>query len=276
MPAEPLPLDSASAASGPLPRVLWLGETARPEFADARLRLGEQATVEFVNDVAAALDWLAGPPANRASLGWIVLATPRPGIWSAAELAQLRAAAPHARLVALLGPWCEGELAKQSPPAGVQRVLWHHFAARFAAWTRRGTRAGPAAWPLSSSDEERLARSLLQRDAAWRPQRCQLAVPHYETRDALAAALIALGCRLQRAAGDSPPDLRVWLAPRELTAALAACRNWQAAGDACPNLALVDALRPHERALLLEAGATTVLHRPFTLLELAAAIEACR
>src|SRR5262245_6019486 len=79
--------------------------------------IGDTQHVEF----RAAADWLARhtdlqtapcPDQELVSVfqpDVVVMAQSRPAQWTRAAIEQLHAAAPLARLIALLGTWCEGE-----------------------------------------------------------------------------------------------------------------------------------------------------------------------
>ena len=90
----------------------------------------------------------------------IVLAQSYPGQFAAAAIERLRAAAPLARVIALLGSWCEGEPRSGRPLCGVVRVYWHEAAVRFRrelpCWFELDS-----VWslPITATDEERLLAS---------------------------------------------------------------------------------------------------------------------
>src|SRR5688500_4148457 len=60
----------------------------------------------------------------------ILLAQSRPGQISHEDVERLHAAAPLARLIYLVGPWCEGELRSGQPCPGVVRVPWRAWQSR--------------------------------------------------------------------------------------------------------------------------------------------------
>jgi len=98
----------------------------------------------------------------------IVLAQTYPDQFSVVAIDRLRKLAPLARLIAILGSWCEGEPRSGHPLQGVIRIYWHQAAVRLRrefAGGADGTRRVPAtfetegsAWrlPATASDEERL------------------------------------------------------------------------------------------------------------------------
>ena len=106
-------------------------------------------------DVAAACAVLAD---GESVFDLIVVVAAYPGQVGADAIEQLRALAPLARLVGLLGPWCEGELRSGSPWPGALRVYWHQWAAQFgqeAGWLHQGW---GSSWglPNTASEEERV------------------------------------------------------------------------------------------------------------------------
>ena len=60
----------------------------------------------------------------------IVLAQAYPGQFSPVAIDRLRNLAPLARLIAILGSWCEGEPRSGHPLPGVIRIYWHQAAER--------------------------------------------------------------------------------------------------------------------------------------------------
>ncbi|MBI2826948.1 MAG: hypothetical protein HYX69_19915 [Planctomycetia bacterium] len=88
----------------------------------------------------------------------IVVAQSRPGEFSGADIERMRFAAPLARIVALLGAWCEGESRSGSPWPAVPRVYWHQWPAWFAGELRRlrEGRCGALSLPITATEEERL------------------------------------------------------------------------------------------------------------------------
>ena len=108
--------------------VLLLGSTDRPEFAEARNVLDGLARVIPAADVDA-----AGCPCladEEIAVDVIVVAQAYPGQFSGEALDRLSRLAPLARVVGLLGSWCEGEVRSGRPWPGAVRVYWHQWPAR--------------------------------------------------------------------------------------------------------------------------------------------------
>lgn len=108
-------------------RVLIVGDYQSLEFAAARDWLRRHTSATEANTVAAALEILRGTGSVPRT---IILAQSRPGQLSLADVDRLSRFAPLARLVGLLGSWCEGETRSGRPWPGVPRVYWHQWQPR--------------------------------------------------------------------------------------------------------------------------------------------------
>lgn len=96
----------------------------------------------------------------------VVLLQSRPSDFLEKEVHQLRTAAPLARLVTLLGSWCEGEMRTGVPLPGMVRLYWHEWEpvcerelARLLDETpSESTASAISTWsmPVTATDEERL------------------------------------------------------------------------------------------------------------------------
>src|SRR4051812_25178310 len=100
-----------------IPAVQLIGEVDHPDFREAVGLLRSNAQFALAD----------------ASPELIVVAQTRPDLICSDELNQLRRATPLARIVALLGSWCEGETRTGRPCPGVRRLYWYEF----PAWWRR-------------------------------------------------------------------------------------------------------------------------------------------
>ena len=135
--------------------ILLIDAENRDELVAVRADLAEFGSLTEASDLHAAQRILAD---GETLPDLIVLAQSRPGQYAADELHALRSMAPMARVVCLLGSWCEGETRTGTPLPGVIRVYWHQ-------WPVRGRRelallaAGRScAWalPVTAGDEDRL------------------------------------------------------------------------------------------------------------------------
>ncbi len=109
-----------------------------------------------VADLSRALNVLGDAVAYAPSL--IVLCERRPGVWSEAAVATLRAAAPLARLLRLSGSWCEGQSRSGRPPSGCPAIYWHRWPSRMAIELEASLDGRRPSWsqPLTATPEEQL------------------------------------------------------------------------------------------------------------------------
>ena len=100
--------------------VLLIGEYEHAEFQAAVRWLHDRTRVHQAPTIQRAAELLAGDGVTPQVL---VLAQARPDRFSTRQVEQLHEAAPLARLVALLGSWCEGELGICVSAAETPRLL---------------------------------------------------------------------------------------------------------------------------------------------------------
>ena len=136
------------------PAILLVGPAHRPEFREAAATLDRFGQVAAAGDATEAERLLAGPLV--ADL--IVVVQSFPGEVAAEAVDRLRQRAPLARVVGLLGSWCEGEMRSGEPWPAAVRVYWHQWPDRCAAELDRIGFGRPAAWslPATATEEERL------------------------------------------------------------------------------------------------------------------------
>ncbi len=134
--------------------ILLVGRTRRTEFHEAAVILGRWGRVTTADDVADAESLLAR--GDLADL--IVIAQSFPGEVAVHAVDRLRRLAPVARLIGLLGSWCEGEMRSGEPWPAAIRAYWHQWPDRCAAQLERVRNDQPAAWslPATATEEERL------------------------------------------------------------------------------------------------------------------------
>jgi len=113
----------------------WLiGDFDAAEFSPAVEWLRERATCTSFGDPR---DAIARCAPRGASLGLsahepaaVVFCAARPGSISHAQVDALSRAFPLARLMALVGSWCAGEVRSGRPWPGVPRIDWHRWQTR--------------------------------------------------------------------------------------------------------------------------------------------------
>lgn len=136
-----------------LPRILLIGDHRHREFAEAVAWLTRHSELTLQERVADGLQ-------SDQHYHGVVLAQTRPGQITQDDVERVGRAWPLARLVALLGSWCEGETRSGDPWPGVTRVYWHQWRARCDRELRFD--GPPTAWqlPRTSTEAERATHSL--------------------------------------------------------------------------------------------------------------------
>ncbi len=134
---------------------LLIGDIDRPEFHDIRAPLETAGAVVAVDDIPSAV---AAIDRQRITPDLIVLAQAFPSQFLDHEVEHLRRLAPLARVLALLGSWCEGEMRTGRPWPGTVRVYWHQFPAQCGRELERLRAGEHSVWglPVTATDEERL------------------------------------------------------------------------------------------------------------------------
>ncbi|HUY31306.1 MAG TPA: hypothetical protein VMV69_00890 [Pirellulales bacterium] len=244
--------------------LLLIGDIERPEFCDASAAMRAACRVVRASSVGSAADWLDGdgPPPDL-----IVLAQVRPGEHAAGDLQRLRRGAALAPVVALLGPWSEGEMRSGEPLPDVVRVYWHQWLPQFTRQVAMFEQGVCPAWglPPTATDEERLlwsqGRSRVKREGV-----VAIVAERFETVDWLADACAELGLRTIRAAVGRGIDARdvaavLWdMLPGDGDVSdVAALR--ETFGEA-PIVVMAGFPRVADHERLLAAGAAAVLSKP--------------
>ncbi|MCE5302119.1 MAG: hypothetical protein LLF97_03300 [Planctomycetaceae bacterium] len=206
----------------------------------------------------------------------IVAAQAFPGQISHAAIAQLRRLAPLARIVGLLGSWCEGEMRTGSPWPGAVRVYWHQWTPRADRQLRRMVGGRPCAWslPPTATEEERLLADADPMTTPIRPTDSRGLVLIRSNLPEMAEWLSAM-CRRQGFATVRQCDsvsmsaegvrAAIFDADRFDTQSCAKLKRLTAALRPSPVLALTTFPREEDRRKALEAGAAAVLSKPFLL-----------
>ncbi|MGA2255692.1 MAG: hypothetical protein ABSG53_13685 [Thermoguttaceae bacterium] len=251
-------------------RILLIGDIARPEFCQADIALEGLADVNRFAGVEAAIAALAE---GLFAAHGIVLAQAYPDQFSAVSIDRLRSQVPLARIIAILGSWCEGEPRSGRPLPGVIRIYWYQAAVRIRREFPRWFQSEGSAWqlPATATDEERLLAST----RAPLPKGNGLVV--IWTRRPEMENLLSDACRKVGYA-------TAWLHPRRPAqvqgavaaiydgasldaAGLAELRQATTAVSPAPALALLDAPRIQDYRLARTLGAA-VLAKPFRIDEL--------
>jgi len=134
--------------------LLWIGKADDPAFAAIYRELAERFALQTAETLSSAIDIVRRGDCEPALL---VFAERYPGEFPAAEVAALRARAPLARCLALLGSWCEGETRSGQPLLGMARLYWHQWSPHALAEIQKLVAGQPGEWalPVTATDEER-------------------------------------------------------------------------------------------------------------------------
>jgi hypothetical protein len=204
--------------------------------------------------------------------GWILLLAAHRGAFEQRLVERLHRAAPLARLVTVLGSWCEGETRSGRALAGVARVYWHQFTARanaalrasddFAGWSLPRT-----ATPLDVALHARQAKATIS------PVQIAIMADRRADYEALAEGITACGAAPIRCLPFQQTPTAVgylWCGQslNERTIPALGTAVTRAGGQ--PLIALLDFPRADETVAALERGAAGVLSKPFLLGDLRA------
>ena len=257
------------ASNSSSPFVLIIGDARRHEFVESRAsldRVGRVVDARSVDEAIAMLD------ASLVAPIVIVVAQSYPGEFSAESLDRLRRQAPLARIVGMLGSWCEGETRTGQPWPAAIRLYWHQWIAQAGREIVELFDGGGSSWslPNTATDEERL---LIEpsRPPEKREGLLALCVERFEAHDWLAATVARRGYST------------VWIRPGERIRAggvRAALFDGTSATDAemthlqqlanglgstVPIIALLDFPRIEDHDRALSGGASAVLSKPLLL-----------
>ena len=278
-----MPRVQAMTAKGPslksdasVPVILCVGRVKRSEFHEVLPILEPWGRLVTSLDTSEALAVLAR---EASTPDVIVIVQSYPGEFTNSQIDALRRVAPLARLVAVLGTWCEGEMRTGSPWPGAVRVYWHQ-------WPQQGRReleslmAGrDSLWnlPPTTSEEERCLAVGIRRDCceSARPSPefssvaplVEIVTEQFDVFDCLAAACRDRGYRFhwRRSRSDphrDPPAAILFDAAGEADLELARFRQFRA-GRSVPAVVLMDFPRIADRNRFLRAGASGVVSRPY-------------
>ena len=141
--------------------ILLVGQADRDEFVEAAQFLKRLGEVHLTRRLEEAIVQVQQ---GKLLPHLVVLLASRPGEFLESGVDRLRAAIPLARLVNLLGSWCEGEMRTGTPLSGMTRLYWHEWEpicerelaqlGNLPATSIGGT----STWsmPVTATDEERL------------------------------------------------------------------------------------------------------------------------
>lgn len=184
---------------------LFVGDQTHGEFQIALEWLQQQTQLSFARDLCSAEDCCL---AAENGINLIVLAAARPGEFLDEEINHLRQIAPLARIVSLLGSWCEGELRSGYPWPGVYRIYWHQWPARVAPEIIKLRQGGCPVWgqALTMTPSEEVLH-MAKPQIAKRSQLVAIHASNPESASALRDACQHLGYATICAVGEDFPDV---------------------------------------------------------------------
>ncbi|MBN2294296.1 MAG: hypothetical protein JXM70_17845 [Pirellulales bacterium] len=264
--------NAQTRSTQPANTVLLVGSADRAEFHAARDQLESLACVRRVADIDAALAVLREGFVPEL----IVVAQSFPDEFSIEAVDRLRRAAPLARLLGLMGSWCEGELRTGHPWPAVPRLYWHQFPPQCDRELAKLKSGAGSTWglPVTAGDEERLLAaheniepvdgglivvwSRLFEMQDWISDACRLRgystiwlAPGRTTKVTGARAAIFDGCRCD--------DMEIG-EMKELISLIAPTND-----NPLPILALLDFPRIEDHKRAIAAGAAAVLSKPLAV-----------
>jgi len=248
--------------------LIWLtGDVTHADFAPAVAWLREEATCLIVS---------AGTrlPCNDSFPVAILILQSRPGVVLDESVELLHRRAPLARLIALVGPWCEGELRSGTPKHGLTRIASHQWSLRLprelelaAGVTRAASRR-----PRTFSDVDRLLCTSQTRSPGDSSHGQASVLTNCRQSFTALADACALG-GLQS----------VWEQPEsglDSTADIVLIDGWEAQPrliqnetGSPPAILLLDWPRPDDLARAAAAGMSRVLAKPLLLADLLATLD---
>jgi hypothetical protein len=123
---------------------MLVGQTDAPELTPAIAWLQAHAHCEkFINP-------------QQCDPDAVLFCVVRPGQISRSAVESLHRAHPLSQFIALVGPWCEGEVRSGKPWPGVTRIYWHQWQARLPREVARLTQPAAARMPRSASEVDAL------------------------------------------------------------------------------------------------------------------------
>jgi len=260
-----------SSSAMPAISVLLVGDSKSAEFRYALAAQGDCWQLAAAEDFQTAERLIAS---GKFIPDVLVVAQSFPGQFSAAAVERLRRLAPLARVVGLLGSWCEGEQRTGRPWPATIRCYWHQWPARGARQLQAIRERQLAAWslPHTASEEERFLCEA-KPDAASRAGlvvvwSCNRAVAEWLCDACAARGWATVWLRRNWHAAVSGAALGIFddanLSGPQQDQLHRLCKLVQPA----PVLALLDFPRIEDVACAMQAGAAAVLSKPVQLADL--------
>lgn len=251
--------------------LLLVGDTSRAEFREACASLERMGRVEASATIEVAGQRLAD---GQLAPDVIVIAQSFPGQFSAEDIDRLRRRAPLARVLGLLGSWCEGETRTGKPWPAAIRVYWHQWLPRAEQELGQLAAGCSSSWslPLTASEEERFL-ALAEQPVARRAGRVAIAAAQWETCDWLAGVCRYRGytttwLRPPYEHVEDEVDVAIFDTTECQGEELNDLRRLVAQLQPAPVVALLDFPRVEDRDRVLAAGAVAMLSKPLLVEDL--------
>ncbi len=256
--------------------ILLVGDTDRSEFRPARAAMEASAHVFAVPDAESAVDALSR---RQVVPDLIVVAQAYPAQFAHRAIDRLRRLAPLARVLGLLGSWCEGEMRTGKPWPAAIRLYWHQWLPRCEIELGRMRRNECSAWglPITATEEERL---LLGAETPTAKRQGLIAIHawRFEMADWLSAACRLCGCstvwlRPSRSARVEGATAAIFDGSDGRKKEVDQLRRLARVLHPAPTIALLDFPRIEDRRRALAAGAAAVISKPLQLNDLSWALD---
>lgn len=251
--------------------ILLVGDTDRTEFREARKVLDELGRVWPLGDVPSAIVALQS---DQLAPDVIVFAQAFPGQFSPEAVDRLRRRAPLARILGLMGSWCEGEMRTGNPWPAAIRIYWHQWAPQLSREIGDLLNGTCSTWalPITASEEERFL-LLADRPTSKREGLIAISTPLYDVQDWLSKACARRGYstiwlqphRSVRVGGVSAAILD---ADECLGEELRGLRSLADSLAPAPIIVLMDFPRVEDCRRALSGGAKAVLSKPLLVEDL--------
>lgn len=205
----------------------------------------------------------------------IVLVQSRPGRFCGEEVEKLHRREPLTRLIALTGPWCEGEQRSGRPIPGVVRVAWRNWRERLPL--ELDLDAHKLLEPRTATEADRVERMVkIARDSCVRRGLALVCAARRDAHDQFADAIQKLGLEVlpygMIAGPPATPDVVIfdgW----EQTAAFKKNSTVQNGQPRARRILFLHFPRPDDHVLAREAGIDAVIGQPLSLADLNSALS---
>lgn len=145
MPHLAITTNRSPGSDSPLVDALLVGPWQQREFRQLAQVVPHFGAYPCVETIAEARDFLAQ---CEVAPELLFLAQPLPGLVQQADIDRLQQLVPLARIVVVVGTWCEGGLRTDATATGVLRLYWYELAPWWQAAMRRLAAGKCPSWSL--------------------------------------------------------------------------------------------------------------------------------